>query len=184
MKKKFAIGDRVVVVSHGTAPDDTVGLQGVVTRVDCDALPYYVELPGDSWWYSATMLKMATALKFNVGDKVVIAEKGDSRNFETGTVQRHDGSTTLPYHIQFDDGEVSYYDEKYLKTAAKPRKAPKGKQSYKGNGNHTWELVTEAGLDFGQPKVYRLRVQGGWIYKPRGSSGVFVKLADVTGYVI
>lgn len=57
------------------------------------------------------------------------------------------------------------------------RKAPRGAQAYRGNGNHDWEVVAEDTL--------RLRVPGGWIYSDNtNSSFVFVPMAEVVGYAI
>jgi hypothetical protein len=61
---------------------------------------------------------------------------------------------------------------------AKPRKAPKGPQEYRGNGRHTWEGV-------GAGKTMRLRVPGGWLYRDGGdASSTFVPMPDVVGYVV
>jgi len=60
---------------------------------------------------------------------------------------------------------------------------PHGPQEYKGNGQHSWEVVVPAGRTTGQ--TMRLRVPGGWVYR-YGVNGapVFVPMPAVVGYPI
>jgi len=68
------------------------------------------------------------------------------------------------------------------------RAKPRGKQAYKGNGNHEWETVLDEGID-DEGDLYdgmeRLRVPGGWLYRSCGASAMtFVPLTDAIGYDI
>jgi hypothetical protein len=66
------------------------------------------------------------------------------------------------------------------------RKAPRGAQAYRGNGQHDWEDVTADG------DTKRLRVPGGWLYatvsrvngKVKDTNKVFVPVPDVVGYAV
>lgn len=115
----------------------------------------------------------------------------------TGVVQA--GPFDSSFHVQFASGgwgngrigsdHLWSIDSKYLTkvAAAKPAKvaAPKKPtQEYRGNGKHAWETVVE-GADFAtSPKVTRLRVPGGWLYKPRGSAGSFVPMPEVVKHKV
>jgi hypothetical protein len=90
-------------------------------------------------------------------------------------------------------GEVMGFDK-----PAKTRSAPKGKQEYKGNGKHKWELVSADPKGAGH--TYRLRVPGGWLYRtvstypgegfgpgdgdPISVAQSFVPVPDVVGYAV
>lgn len=60
------------------------------------------------------------------------------------------------------------------------KEPPNGKEKYRGNGSHTWEVVTG--------DVERLRVPGGWIYATYDENNtratVFVPLPTVLGYAV
>ncbi len=101
------------------------------------------------------------------GDVLVRFSKDDAEG------QGH-GKDNREWYINEDDLEL---------VAHKARKAPHGPQEYKGNGKHAWELVvSRTGSD--APSVHRLRVPGGWIYKPRFSGGVFVPTPEAIGYKV
>lgn len=59
---------------------------------------------------------------------------------------------------------------------AAPKARPSGPQAYRGNGSHSWEHVAY--------DVRRLRVPGGWLYKPQSSGACFVPVPSVVGYGI
>jgi hypothetical protein len=64
---------------------------------------------------------------------------------------------------------------------ALPKRRPtKGKQQYRGNGNHEWEAVANG-------TTKRLRVPGGWLYRFLGTESdtmTFVPVPDVVGYAV
>jgi hypothetical protein len=69
-----------------------------------------------------------------------------------------------------------------VKSPIAPKKKPS--QAYLGNGKHAWEVVVGGG-DFGtSPKTERLRVPGGWLYKPRASAPVFVPMPEVVKHKV
>ena len=60
---------------------------------------------------------------------------------------------------------------------AKSRKAPRGAQAYRGNGEHAWEQVTD--------DCQRLRVPGGWLYSDESHMSLaFVPVPSVVGYAV
>lgn len=78
-----------------------------------------------------------------------------------------------------DDGAI-----RKVKPEAKAKKAPKGKQAYKGNGKHLWEDVLAEGISYGY-RTKRLRVPGGWLYRSdMDTASVFVPTPAVVGYAI
>lgn len=60
----------------------------------------------------------------------------------------------------------------------------KDKQKYRGNGAHSWELVTESGKGSDQSATYRLRVPGGWLYADEGGASTFVPMPEVVKYEV
>jgi hypothetical protein len=67
------------------------------------------------------------------------------------------------------------------------RKAPKGPQQYRGNGEHVWEDVGYQTVTSPMKMldVERLRVPGGWLYRSNANAwGVFVPVPEAVGYVV
>lgn len=62
--------------------------------------------------------------------------------------------------------------------------ATKPSQAYKGNGKHTWEMVTGRDRTLHVASTTRLRVPGGWLYKPYGSASVFVPMPEVVKHKV
>lgn len=84
-------------------------------------------------------------------------------------------------HVRDDGG---YYEEDFalVAHAAKPTKAKKESQAYKGNGKHSWEPVTGEGHDT-YLIAYRLRVPGGYLYHADGNV-VFVPMPEVVKHKV
>lgn len=92
-----------------------------------------------------------------------------------------------PTVVAFVDAVKAMFPAKFATHVATPKPAkarPHGAQEYRGNGSHTWEVVVESRSNGGRPvrPVKRLRVPGGWLYKPMGSSPVFVPMPTTVGY--
>lgn len=129
-------------------------------------------------------------MKYKVGDKLRVITPMEARYDQVGVFVREDDDS-WPVVVAFEGGDRDYftYDmvQKVRADASKPnpargRRAPKGPQAYKGNGNHKWELVA-AGDDGTQPSsIYRLRVPGGWLYGKRIGSLTFVAMPEIVGY--
>ena len=69
-----------------------------------------------------------------------------------------------------------------LAPVEKKAKTWKGKQAYKGNGKHTWEIVNKTN----GTKTLRLRVPGGWLYTVDDKQNLtitttFVPMPDISG---
>jgi hypothetical protein len=73
------------------------------------------------------------------------------------------------------------YEPRPLPTAVPKPKAPNGPQAYRGNGNHSWEIVDDS---TGRWPTNRLRVPGGWLYRYGDGMVVFVPVPSAVGYVI
>lgn len=70
-------------------------------------------------------------------------------------------------------------NELKITTPVQTKLPAKPSQVYKGNGKHTWEMVTPSGR-----VTQRLRVPGGWLYKPDGSAAVFVPMPEVVKHKV
>jgi hypothetical protein len=141
-------------------------------------------------------------IEFNEGDKVrVIRPECGKRRGSIGTVVEIDGDYVGVEFKGWADGHDgpfkdhrktcwNFFDvQKQLlviePTPVKPEPAPKvakPDQSYKGNGKHTWECVVVGGVL--SPRTERLRVPGGWLYKPRATSAVFVPMPEVVKHKV
>jgi hypothetical protein len=128
--------------------------------------------------------------KFKVGDRVVATAPADYDFYfpivgALGVVEIVEEDTGH-YQVTFeggrgwwfmdkDDGAVELYKPK-------KKKAPKGKQQYKGNGKHTWEHVATGS---NSEDMERLRVPGGWLYRDEHTLTVtFVPMPEVVDYAI
>jgi hypothetical protein len=118
-----------------------------------------------------------------IGDRVKVTK--DCTYSDKITVgMEGDVAGTAPLWVAFDCGTAWCFTEPSdgkVAPVTKAKKAPKGKQAYKGNGKHTWEPVTGC--------VVRLRVPGGWLYgKTIGGEPLaymtFVPTPEVVGYKI
>jgi hypothetical protein len=84
----------------------------------------------------------------------------------------------------FNDGrETCWYldDTESTKVELIESRKPKSlaKQAYKGNGQHSWEKVTEEGT------TQRLRIPGGWIYRDSHVlAAVFIPMPEVVKHKV
>lgn len=156
-------------------------------------------------------MKKADFNKLKTGYRVSVTGTQDGRKFtnETGTVVgattgdvrlvRFDG-WNAGHSGAADDGNTSHWflenhnarrltitvlaspaTAPVIPEARKAKKRPHGAQEYKGNGKHSWEVVTE--------QTVRLRVPGGWLYGRRVGSSVlahrvFVPVPQAVGYSV
>lgn len=110
---------------------------------------------------------------------VVAVEDGQVEVAFPGWTEGHSGKASEGNDRWYFWPDNSNWDEEYIKLVEKPKKAKasKAKQTYKGNGKHTWELVIEG--------TVRLRVPGGWLYRDTFVGGTtFVPVPEVVGHVI
>jgi hypothetical protein len=202
---KFPIGSEVVVTEQ-IYGEEEVGTKGVIIACDQKDRAL-VEFPGNggcnTWYFSDGgedgSIKLVAKKKekpvgefFWVGDAVI--SSGDNYTESLiGTVVEVGASMCLvqfPSWNKGHNGDTSdgstdkwWVDNEHLskvcveKKNEKKKKAPKGKQEYKGNGKHSWETVVDT--------VSRLRVPGGWLYRDdRNMATVFVPVPQAVGYAV
>jgi hypothetical protein len=124
--------------------------------------------------------------KYKVGDKVCAKRLDQWTDGLVGEVIEADTDGTILVLFDADAaagaGHGARLNEWWLGVTdvdpyegTEPRKAPHGKQEYKGNGKHQWEDVASF--------TKRLRVPGGWLYRSDGSLA-FVPVPEVVGYKV
>jgi hypothetical protein len=202
---KFPIGSEVVV-THETYGTEPVGTKGKVVKSD-QAGRALVKFGGSgfgttiTWYFSddgedgriELVEKKKKKPEFKVGDVVISSESATQQLM--GTVVEAEVASCLVQFPSWDKGHDGgafddskdkwWVENEYLSKVAveKKKKAPKGKQAYRGNGKHSWEPVTG--------NTVRLRVPGGWLYGRASTvspetvrDAVFVPVPQAVGYAV
>lgn len=131
-----------------------------------------------------------TKTEFKVGDRVMLTQdKGNAAKLGaeavvvepnwlppgSGRYLKIKWDRSKPHVNGQMDGGYMPNDFKLVKSAPKDKKPS---QAYKGNGNHSWDVVVPKMTD-------RLRVPGGYIYRDiQSCAAVFVPMPDVVKHKV